>query len=46
MLRAYAYLNNDQPQLARTEFTRLHNELATDETRSALQSLSNIMSAG
>jgi hypothetical protein len=46
MLRAYAYLNNDQPQLARAEFTRLHNELATDETRSALQSLSNIMSAG
>jgi len=46
MLRAYAYLNNDQHQLAMAEFTRLHHELATDETRAALQSLSNIMSAG
>ena len=46
MLRAYAYLNADQHQLALDEFTRLHRELATDETRSALESLRNIMTAG
>jgi len=46
MLRAYAYLNLRQYDQALAEFTRLHNELATDDTRSALQSLSNIMSSG
>ena len=46
MLRAYAYLNNNQHPAALAEFTRLHNELATDETRAALQSLRGIMSGG
>lgn len=46
MLRAYAYLNGGQPQNALTEFTRLHNELATNETRAALQSVRGILSGG
>lgn len=46
MLRAYAYMNVGQNDAALAEFTRLHNELATDETRAALQSLRNIMSGG
>lgn len=46
MLRAYAYMNNGQHSLALAEFTRLHSELATDDTRVALQSLRNIMSGG
>ena len=44
MLRGYSYLNNDQHQQALAEFTRLNNELSTEETRSALQSLRGIMS--
>ena len=44
MLRGYAYLNNDQHQLALDEFTRLNNELSTEETRAALASVSNVMS--
>lgn len=46
MLRAYAYMNNDQNQLAMDEFQRLHRELATDETRAAIESLRDIMSGG
>jgi len=46
MLRAYAYMNNGQNDAALAEFSRLHTELATDETRAAMQSLRNIMSAG
>jgi tetratricopeptide (TPR) repeat protein len=46
MLRAYAYMNNDQNEESLSEFTRLHNELATDETRAAIQSLRGIMSGG
>ncbi|MCB1395606.1 MAG: hypothetical protein KDJ98_06435, partial [Rhodobacteraceae bacterium] len=44
MLRAYAYMNAGQNAEALAEFTRLHNELATDETRAAIQSLRNMMS--
>lgn len=44
MLRAYAYLNSDQHDQALAEFTRLNDELATNETRAALQSIRNIMS--
>ena len=36
ILRAYAYLNSRQTALARREFMRLHNELATNETRCGL----------
>ena len=36
ILRAYAYLNSRQTALARREFMRLHNELATNETRRGL----------
>ena len=46
MLRGYAYLNNDQPREALAEFTRLNDQLSTDETRSALQSVRGIMSGG
>lgn len=38
VLRAYAYMNSGQRDLARREFTRLHNQLATAETRRALSS--------
>ena len=44
MLRAYAYLENEQPRLALAEFTRLNDELSTDETRAALASLRGVMS--
>ncbi|WP_323037383.1 hypothetical protein [Pararhodobacter sp.] len=46
MLRAYAYMNNGQNNEAMAEFTRLHGELATDETRGAIASLRGIMSGG
>jgi cellulose synthase operon protein C len=46
MLRGYAYVNNDQQQLALAEFTRLNNELSTEETRDALQALRIMMSGG
>ena len=36
MLRAYAYLNSGQRQLARSEFERLHSQLATAETREGI----------
>ncbi|MFC7704596.1 hypothetical protein ACFQXB_10370 [Plastorhodobacter daqingensis] len=39
VLRAYAYFNSQQHERARREFTRLHNELATAETRRALSAL-------
>ncbi|MEZ5752794.1 MAG: hypothetical protein R3D60_12795 [Paracoccaceae bacterium] len=45
MLRAYAYLNNRQQDVALTEFQRLHSELATDETRAAIQSVQGILSS-
>lgn len=38
-LRAYAYLNSGQRDRARQEFTRLHRELATAETRRGLAAL-------
>lgn len=44
MLRAYAYLNNDEYQLALDEFTRLNNELSTEDTRAALASVRSVMS--
>ncbi|WP_127104412.1 hypothetical protein [Pararhodobacter zhoushanensis] len=46
MLRGYAYLNNDQPREAVAEFTRLNDQLSTEETRGALQSARGIMSGG
>ncbi|GAB4264380.1 MAG: hypothetical protein Kow0013_11570 [Pararhodobacter sp.] len=46
MLRGYAYLNLGENQLALDQFTRLHNELATDETRAAISSVRGIMSGG
>lgn len=39
VLRAYAYLNSNQHARARQEFTRLHNALATAETRRGLAAL-------
>lgn len=36
ILRAYAYLNSGQRTVARTEFERLHSQLATSETRQGL----------
>lgn len=44
MLRGYAYLNSGQAQLAHAEFSRLHSQLATDETRAALRSATARMS--
>lgn len=38
-LRAYSYLNSGQRDRARQEFTRLHRELATAETRRGLAAL-------
>lgn len=46
MLRGYAYLRNDQPQQALTEFQRLDSQLSTDETRSAISSVRGILSGG
>ncbi|MCC6001546.1 MAG: hypothetical protein JJU19_11880, partial [Pararhodobacter sp.] len=43
MLRGYAFLNLRQVEAAHAEFTRLHGELATDETRSALQTTRGMM---
>lgn len=43
MLRGYAHLNLNQVEEAHAEFTRLHGELATDETRSALQTTRGMM---
>ncbi len=39
ILRAYAYMNSRQYDAAMTELTRLHDELATKETRAALKTL-------
>lgn len=39
MLRGYALLNAGQPAAAQAEFARLHSQLATDETRAALQAV-------
>lgn len=39
ILRGYAYLNGGQRDRARAEFERLHSQLATPETRMALQGL-------
>lgn len=39
VLRAYAYLNSGQHDRARQEFTRLHSQLATPETRRGLSAL-------
>ena len=39
VMRAYAYLNNNRKARARQEFMRLHNELATAETRRGLAAL-------
>lgn len=36
ILRAYAYLNSGQRQHARSEFERLHSQLATAETREGI----------
>ena len=36
ILRAYALLNSDQRVKAKTEFKRLHSQLATAETRQGL----------
>jgi hypothetical protein len=46
MLRGYAYLNAGQPAAAHAEFTRLHAQLATDETRAALRTSASRMSGG
>lgn len=46
MLRGYAYLNGGQPAAAHAEFTRLHAQLATDETRAALRAAAGRMSGG
>ncbi len=43
MLRGYAHLNLRQVEEAHAEFTRLHGELATDETRSALETTRGMM---
>lgn len=40
MLRGYAYLNTGRQAEAQAEFTRLHAQLATDETRAALRAVS------
>lgn len=44
MLRAYAHMNLRNIDTAREQFTRLHNQLATPETREALQSLAGMAS--
>ena len=45
MLRAYAHMNLRNIETARAQFTRLNAQLATPETRNALQSLSGMSSA-
>jgi len=44
MLRAYAHMNLHNYDIAREQFTRLHTQLATPQTRDALQSLAGITS--
>lgn len=44
MLRAYAHMNLRNLDIARAQFTRLHSQLATPETRDALQSLAGMAS--
>lgn len=44
MLRAYAHMNLRNLDTARVQFTRLHSQLATPETRDALQSLAGMAS--
>jgi hypothetical protein len=46
MLRGYAYLNAGQPAAAHAEFSRLHAQLATDETRAALRAATGQMTGG
>ncbi|MFN4099626.1 MAG: hypothetical protein ACK4GT_07605 [Pararhodobacter sp.] len=46
MLRAYAYLNNDQPRLAMDEFTRLNAELSTQETRDGVEAARGALTNG
>jgi cellulose synthase operon protein C len=46
MLRGYALLNGGQAAAAHAEFTRLHSQLATDETRAALRAAAGRMSGG
>ncbi|HHX91898.1 MAG TPA: hypothetical protein GX700_19475, partial [Paracoccus sp.] len=45
MLRAYAHMNLRNIETARAQFTRLNDQLATSETRDALQSLAGMSSA-
>lgn len=45
MLRAYAHMNLRNIETSREQFTRLHNQLATPETRDALQSLAAMANA-
>jgi len=44
MLRAYAHMNLRNLETAREQFARLHSQLATAETRDALQSLAGMAS--
>lgn len=46
MLRGYAYMNTRQLDHAEESFTRLHAELATDETRNAIESVRAMRRAG
>lgn len=46
MLRGYAYMNSRQLDEAHEAFTRLHSELATDETRAAIESIRGMRMAG
>lgn len=46
MMRGYAYLNTGQNELAETQFTRLHSQLATDETRTALRTVASRRGGG
>jgi tetratricopeptide (TPR) repeat protein len=39
ILRAYAYLNSGNKNRAKTEFTRLHNAMATRESRAGLNAV-------
>lgn len=43
MLRGYAYMNSGRTAEAQAEFTRLNNELATEETRAALRHVSGLL---
>jgi hypothetical protein len=40
MMRGYAYMNTGRDAEALDQFTRLHAQLATDDTRVALRALS------